>query len=125
MQNGNQKIDTIGKSLESFADQEIQALRELMIKRFEMIEEFNGADEQGEKTQEQDTLSPLTVRTGLSRILETYPVIYSEKASTFKGSKGPKDSKWMLIAMNDLKEIKQAVITYGLHSTFVKEMIRN
>ena len=26
--------------------------------------------------------------------------------------------------MNDLKEIKQAVVTYGLHSTFVKEMVK-
>ena len=27
--------------------------------------------------------------------------------------------------MNDLKEIKQAVVTYGLHPAFVKEMIKS
>ena len=26
--------------------------------------------------------------------------------------------------MNDVKEIKQAVVTYGLHSAFVREMIK-
>ena len=27
------------------------------------------------------------------------------------------------MGMNDLKEIKQAVVTYGLHSTFIREMV--
>ena len=124
VQDGDQKINTIGRSLEIFAGQEIQTLAAIMIKRFEMIEEIIGADEQGDKTQGQDTLSPLAVRTGLHRILLTYPVIYSDKVSISKGSKGAKEAKWTQVGMNDLMEIKQGVINYGLHSTFVKEMIR-
>ena len=69
-------------------------------------------------------MPPPPVRTGLPRVLATYPVIYSDKASTSKGSKGAKESRWMPVGMNDLKEIKQTVVNYGLHSTFVKEMIR-
>ena len=124
LQNGNQKINTIGKLLETFAGQDIQALYETMIKRFEMIEEIIGADELGEKTQGQDTMPPRAVRTGLPRVLATYPVIYSDKRPTSKGSKGAKEGRWMPIGLNDLKEIKHTVITYGLHATFVKEMIR-
>ena len=124
VQNGDQKIDTLVKSLETHAGQEIQDLREAMIQRFEMIEKIIGTDDLGEKTQGQDTMPPPPVRTGLPRVLATYPVIYSDKASTSKGSKGAKESRWTPVGMNDLKEIKQAVVNYGLHSTFVKEMIR-
>ena len=69
-------------------------------------------------------MSPLAVRTGLPRILATYPVIYSDKVSASKDSKGAKEGRWMLVGMNVLKEIKHAIITYGLQPTFVKEMIR-
>ena len=54
----------------------------------------------------------------------TYPVIYSDKASTSKGSKGAKEGRWTPIGMNDLKEIKHTIVTYGLHSSFVKVMIK-
>ena len=110
MQNGDRKNLTIGKSLETFAGQEIQASGEIMMKRFEMIEEIIGADELGEKIQEQDTMPPPAVRTGLPRLLAIDPVIYSDKASTSKGSKGAKEGRWMPVGMNDLKEIKQAII---------------
>ena len=47
------------KSLEKFTGQEIQALQKTIIKRFEIIEEIIGADEQGKKAQGQDsTLKP-------------------------------------------------------------------
>ena len=71
-----------------------------MIKVFEMIEEIIGAGEQGRNVQGQDTVSPLAVRTGLPRVLATYSVIYSVKASTSKGSKGPKEGRWTPIDTN-------------------------
>ena len=89
-----------------------------------MIEEIIGADEQEKKAPRQDATSPVAVRTGSPRVLASYPVIYSDKASTSKGSKGAKEGRWMPIGLNDLKEIKQAAVTYDLHSTFVKEMIK-
>ena len=90
VKNGDQKIDTLVKPLETHAGQEIQDLREMMIQRFEMIEKIIGIDDPGETTQGQDTMPPPPVRTGLPRVLATYPVIYSDKASTSKGSKGAK-----------------------------------
>ena len=47
-----------------------------MIKRFEMIEEIIGADEQGKRAQGQDATSPVAVRTGSPRVLASYPVVY-------------------------------------------------
>ena len=66
----------------------------------------------------------MVVRTGLPRISVSYPIIYSGKASTSKVSKGDKKSRWMPVGMSDLKEIKQAVVTYDLHSEIVKELIK-
>ena len=74
MKNEDQKIDTLVKSLETYAGQEIQALQKTMIKRFEMIEEIIRTGEQGKKAQGQDTTSPLAVRTGLPRVLISYHV---------------------------------------------------
>ena len=39
------------KSLEIYTGQEIQALQRTVVKRFEMIEEIIGTDEQGKKVQ--------------------------------------------------------------------------
>ena len=69
-------------------------------------------------------MSPLDVRTGLHWILAAYAVIYSDKVSASKDSKGAKEGRWMPVGKNVLTEIKHVIITYGLYSTCVKEMIR-
>ena len=112
------------KSLEIYISQEIQALQKTVVKRFEMIEESIGADEQGTKVQGQNLISPVHVRDDLHRALASYPVIYSDKASSSKCPKGSKEGKWIPTGMNDLKEIKQAVVSYVLHSAFVREMVK-
>ena len=81
------------KFLETRVGQEIQYLRETMIKRLEMIEEIIGAGEQSKKAQGQDTMPTPAVRTSLPTVLMTYPVIYSDKGSTSKGSKGVKEAR--------------------------------
>ena len=124
MQNEDQRFNASMKSLEMYTGQEIQDLQKTIIKRFEIIEEIIGADEQGKKAQGQDSTLPVAVRDDLPRVLASYPVIYSDKASSSKGPKGSKEGRWIPIGMNDLKEIKQAVITYGLHSIFIREMIK-
>ena len=69
-------------------------------------------------------MSPVAVRDDLARVLASYPVIYSDKASSSKDPKGSKEGRRIPIGMNDLKEVKQAIITYGLHSAFVREMMK-
>ena len=89
-----------------------------------MTEEIIGTDEQGKKVQRQDLTLPIPVRNDLPGVLDSYPVIYSEKASSSKCPKEFKEGRWIPIGMNDLKEIKQAVLSYDLHSTFVTEMVK-
>ena len=124
VQNEDQRLGASMKSLEIYTGQEIQALQKTVVKRFETIEEIIGADEHGKKAQRQDSTLPVAVRDDLPRVLASYPVIYSDKASSSKGPKGSKEGRWIPIGMNDLKEIKQAVVTYGLHSTFLREMVK-
>lgn len=84
MQNEDQRLDASMKSLEIYAGQDIQDLQKTMIKRFEMIEEIVGADEQGNKAQGRDATSPVAVRTGLPRVLASYPVISLTKHQLLK-----------------------------------------
>ena len=67
---------------------------------------------------------PVAVRDDLFRILASYPVIYSDKASSYKGPEEFKEGRRIPIGMSDLKEIKQVVVTYGLNSAFVREIIK-
>ena len=110
------------KALELYTDQEIQALQKTILKRFEMIEETIGADEQGVKVQGQDLalLAHVRVRDDLPSILVTYPVISSDKPSSTKYPKGFKECKYQPIGINDGKEIKQAIVCYDFHSPFVR-----
>ena len=89
-----------------------------------MIEELIRIDEQGVKVQIQDLVLPVCVRArdDLPWVLATYTVISSDKPSSSKHPKGFKECKWQPIGMNDLKEIKQAVVSYDLHSPFISEM---
>ena len=60
-----------------------------MVRRFEIIEEIIGTDEQGAKVQEQDLASPVwvKVRYDLPRVFTAYLVISSEKPSGTKYTK--------------------------------------
>ena len=66
MQNENQKLIDLMKSLEIFTDQEIQALQKTVIKRFGSIEELVRTDNQGEEVQKKDNsynlLFPIPLR---------------------------------------------------------------
>ena len=51
-------------------------------------------------------------------------MISLERASGTKYPKVVKEYTWELIRMTDLKEIKQAIVSYGIHSSFIREMVK-
>ena len=75
--------------------------------------------EQGEEIQAEDLAPPviLRVRNDSPTVLTTYPVIASEKSANTQYQNGYKECTWKHISIKDLKEIKQTVISYGMHST--------
>ena len=93
VQNEDQRLSASMKSLKIYTGQEIQALQKTIVKKFEIIEEIIRADEQGKKTEGQDSTSLVAVRDDLSRVLAFYPVIYSDKASSSKGPQGSKEDR--------------------------------
>ena len=64
---------------------------------------------------------PLRVRDDLPRILATYAVITSENPANTQYPSGYTEGKWKPIGTKDLKEIKQTVVSYGMHSTICYE----
>ena len=58
------------------------------------------------------------------RVLPAFPVITSEKVSGSKYCKVVKEYRWEPIHITDLKEIKQAIAACGLHSSFVREIVK-
>ena len=124
MQNENQRLGVSMRSPEIYTDQEIHGLQKTVVIKFEMTEKIIGADEQGEKVQGQNLIPPvhIRVRDDLPRVLTSYSVITSEKESSSKCPKGTE--VWTPIGMSDLKEIKQTILSYDLHSAFVREMVK-
>ena len=97
----------------------------MAVKRFEKIEEIIKTDEQGWKVPGQDLASLVCTRIqdDLPRVLSAYPVLSSEKPSGTIYHKVVKGQTWQHVGMRNLKEIKQAIVSYGLHSPFVRKMM--
>ena len=79
-----------------------------------------------EKVQGKDSTLPVNVRVreDLPRVLATYPVNSSDKPSITSYTKASKECRWKPMGMNNLKEIKKVVVSYDLHSPFVKGIVK-
>ena len=55
---------------------------------------------------------------------DTYAVITSEKPANTQYQHRYTECNWETISMNNLKDIKQAVVSYSMHSSFVRELIK-
>ena len=86
------------------------------------IEEIINFDEQEQKVGRQNlTLSVRkTLQNSFPRVLPAFPVVTSEKGAVSKYPKVIKDHTWELIHMSDLKDIKQVIVNYGLHSSLLE-----
>lgn len=117
----NQKLINLMKLLKIFTGQEIQAFQKAVTERFELIEELVRTYKQKEEVQAKDLIStvPLIVRD--PRVLDTYT---SEKPANTQYPNRHTEYKWKPIGIKDLKEIKQVVVSYGIHSPFVSEMVK-
>lgn len=62
MQKKKQKLINLMKSLEMSTCQQIQALQNTMVKRFESIEERIRTEKQGEQVQAKDLVLPVSLR---------------------------------------------------------------
>ena len=117
-------LESSMKALEHNSGQEIQALQKAMVNRFKKIEEILNSDEEEQKIERQ-ILTPSgskTLQDNFHKALPAFPVITAEKVTGSRNPRVIKEHTWEPIYMNDLKEIKQTVINFGRHSSFVKEI---
>lgn len=91
-----------------------------------MIEKFFSTDNQGEEIQAKDVASPvpLRIREDLPIVLTTYSIITSEKTGNTQYANKYIEYKWKPMDMKALKDIKQAVASYSMHSPFVRDVIK-
>ena len=114
-------LESLMKALEHNTGQEIQDLQKAMVSRFNKIEEIIDSDEQEQKVERQ----PSPQKTlSLHRVIPAFPVITSEKITGSKNPKVIKEHTWEPVQMSDMKEFKQAIVHYRLHSSFVREMLK-
>lgn len=125
VQNKDQNLNESMRVLAQHIGLEIWTLQKAAVKRLETMEGIIGTDEQGEKVQEQYLVSPVRVkgRDDFSRVLTAYLVI-SETTSDTKYIKIVKEYKWLPIGLSNLNETEQAVVSYGLFSAFLREMVK-
>ena len=97
-----------------------------MIKKNESIEKLVRTYKQGEEVQAKDIRKdlalwvPLRIKDDLPIDLATYSVTTSEKPENTQYPKGYTECKCEPICMKDLKDIKQGIASYDMHSPYVK-----
>ena len=114
------------RAIEQNTGQEIEILQESMVNKFKKIEKIIDFDDQEEKVKRQNLTSSVgkTLWDSFPKVLPAFPIIASEKVASSKYPKVNKKYTWEPIHVSDLKEIKQTIVTYGLHSSFVREMVK-
>lgn len=117
-------------SLENHLSQELQELRETMMNRLQDLEDAQSDTSESEiQATGQDRSFPklLKCRNDFPKVAMRSPMVFpvsvSEKPATKKQSNGPIAYHWEPIQMKDLKNIKEAIVMYGLHSPFVRELL--
>ena len=111
------------KSLETYVVQEVQTLKETMVNRFQALEDHRSDISEGEL---QGTGHERVLKFSTPfRVRGVFPVSVNEKPETKKHPKGGVAYQWEPISMKDLKGIKEAVVSYGMHSPYVKQLIES
>ena len=101
-------------------------MQKSIVNRFGKIKEIIDFDDQEQKVRRQTLTSPVrkTLWDSFPGVLPAFPLIISEKVDSSKYPKVVKEYTWKLIRMSDLREIKQAIVAYRLHLSFVREMVK-
>ena len=111
------------KSLQSYMFQEVQTLKEAIVNRLQALEDLQ-SDTSEEELQVTGHEKNLKFSTPF-RVRGAFPVSINEKSAMKKHPKGGVAYQWEPICMKDLKSIKEAIVSYGMHSPYVKQLIES
>ncbi|ERE68429.1 putative Gag polyprotein [Cricetulus griseus] len=115
------KLNNSMTFLEPHRIHEIQALRETVVARLKAW-----ADSERDSLQS-DAPTPLKHQENSPKVVMHIPLVFPatmiENPPSKKHPNGQMAYQWELIKLKDLKRIKELVVSYGLHSPYVKELL--
>ncbi|KAL6085757.1 hypothetical protein STEG23_032269 [Scotinomys teguina] len=111
------------KNLESQAREEVHSLEQTLCARLQALEETLCKHDKEPNKQKGKTIKVITSPNGSNPM--AYPVIIHERPADDTHREPYVTRTLQPISIRDFKNMKEAIVTYGIHSTYVKQMLNS
>ncbi|KAL6038611.1 hypothetical protein STEG23_000524, partial [Scotinomys teguina] len=111
------------KNLESQAREEVHSLEQTLCARLQALEETLCKHDKEPNKQKGKTIKVVTSPNGSNPM--AYPVIIHERPADDTHPEPYVTHTLQPISIRDFKNMKEAIVTYGIHSTYVKQMLNS
>ncbi|KAL6085349.1 hypothetical protein STEG23_022272 [Scotinomys teguina] len=111
------------KNLESQAREEVHSLEQTLCARLQALEETLCKHDKEPNKQKGKTIKVITSPNGSNPM--AYPVIIHERPADDIHPEPYVTHTLQPISIRDFKNMKEAIVTYGIHSTYVKQMLNS
>ncbi|KAL6033426.1 hypothetical protein STEG23_026260, partial [Scotinomys teguina] len=111
------------KNLESLAREEVHSLEQTLCARLQALEETLCKHDKELNKQKGKTIKVVTSPNGSHPM--AYPVIVNERPADDTHPEPYVTHTLQPISIRDFKNMKEAIVTYGIHSTYVKQMLNS
>ncbi|KAL6089348.1 hypothetical protein STEG23_017836 [Scotinomys teguina] len=111
------------KNLESLAREEVHSLEQTLCARLQALEETLCKHDKEPNKQKGKTIKVVMSPNGSHPM--AYPVIVHERPADDTHPKPYVTHTLQPISIGDFKNMKEAIVTYGIHSTYVKQILNS
>ncbi|KAL6066104.1 hypothetical protein STEG23_017586 [Scotinomys teguina] len=111
------------KNLESQAREEVHSLEQTLCARLQALEEILCKHDKESNKQKGKTIKVITSPNDSNPM--AYPVIIHERPADDTHPEPYATHTLQPISIRDFKNMKEAIVTYGIHSTYVKQMLNS
>ncbi|KAL6088532.1 hypothetical protein STEG23_005682 [Scotinomys teguina] len=111
------------KNLESQAREEVHSLEQTLCARLQALEEILCKHDKEPNKQKGKTIKVVTSPNGCNPMV--YPVIIHERPADETHPEPYVTHRLQPISIRDFKNMKEAIVTDGIHSTYVKQMLNS
>ncbi|KAL6058619.1 hypothetical protein STEG23_038365 [Scotinomys teguina] len=111
------------KNLESQAREKVHSLEQTLCARLQALEETLCKHDKEPNKQKGKTIKVITSPNGSNPM--AYPVIVHERPADDTHPEPYVTHTLQPISIRDFKNMKEAIVTYGIHSTYVKQMLNS
>ncbi|KAL6034957.1 hypothetical protein STEG23_012072 [Scotinomys teguina] len=111
------------KNLESLAREEVHSLEQTLCARLQALEETLCKHDKEPNKQKDKTIKVVASPNGSNPM--AYPVIIHERSANDTHPEPYVTNTLQPISIRDFKNMKEAIVTYGIHSTYVKQMLNS